>query len=255
MLIDRQHPTLTLSQAVQDFAQPFFDKYHLNYFQYLTVFKDGSFSLACNHIKWNTFIFDHFNKVDKPFIYSHLHQTEPLTKNSYYFLWEPNLPEYPVKLAREFNIANGLCFVERFADRYHLIAFATEVYQPNAVDTYLNHIQDLQNFIQQFRHNQKKLIQTVDDNRIIVPESKQDANLSKMLLAQKKFLIEYNAIKSHITFQEYACLKQLAKNQSYKAIAQQLNISPRTVETYLQRVKHRYSINSTHELLQLFQKI
>ena len=152
------------------------------------------------------------------------------------------MPSYPVKLAREFNIANGLCFVERFPDHYHLIAFATEVYQPGAIDTYLNHIEDLQTFIKRFQNEQKKLIEIVDANRIAVPKSKQDVNLGKMFVTQEKYFVQFAQVKGYVTFQEQACLKYLAQNQSYKEIAKHLNISPRTVETYFQkRVKNRFS--------------
>lgn len=256
MILTHNHPMLTLSSTIEDLAQPIFEKYHFNYFQYLRVHHDGSFSLLSNQAKWLEFVLEFLHKSNEPMVYSHIAQKEILSTQSYYFLWEPNLPEKPVRLAREFNIANGLTFVERFATYYDMIAFAAPVNNIHTVDIYLNYIQQLQTFIQDFKHNQKALIEKIDQHRFYPSAIQQDVNLKKMLLPQlekpKKINVFFNEQQNYLTIQEYICLSHLAKGKTYKWIAQEMGVSARTVETYINRIKSRLHIHSKKELILLY---
>lgn len=248
----RNHPSLTLASDMQAIASPLLQKYNLSYFQYLTVFLDGSFSIATNHARWLEFVFPYMAANAKPAVYSHIKQ-EQLNKNTYYFLWEPNLPREPVQLARQFDIANGLTLVERFDDHYNMIGFGTPVSNQQAIDTYLNHLPEFLQFVQNFKHDQKSLIKTINDAKFTVPKPLQDQNLDKMLYKakHKAIPIVFQGITQHVTQQEYACIKGLANGSTCKEIAKSLDISPRTVESYMNRVKNRFGLRNKRELLQL----
>jgi DNA-binding CsgD family transcriptional regulator len=241
-----KHQCLELSANLQEYSHGFLNKYGLNYFQYLRVFNDGSFSIGVNKANWLEFALGKiFQEPTTPAVYSHISKDQ-IAKQSYMFLWEPNLPTEPVKLAKEFNIHNGITFVERHANFYDMMAFASPEVNHTATDTYLNNIDRMQNFILGFKRDQAKLIQQLDKHRIYPKKSQQEhLNLNKMLLEGNKA----------ITMQESACLRLLTQGLTYKNIAKILNISPRTVETYLNRIKCRYNINCKHELIALYQKI
>ncbi|MBS0286564.1 MAG: helix-turn-helix domain-containing protein [Proteobacteria bacterium] len=230
-----------LHQALAEVAWPFLSKIGCHYFQYLKVFKDGSFSFLTTQPTWEQYCIDLFHKTNKPAVYSHI-DAHTLDKNTYTFLWEPNLPEEPVRLAREFNIAHGFTFVERHSDYYYMMGFAAPVTHHRAMDAYFNSLNDMHTFIQEFKHNQRKLINELDNNRICVPKSRQDCNLEKMLLTSNKH---------HLTPQERASIQGLAQGKSYKEIAITLGISHRTVETYLNRVRHRFNLHHKKELISL----
>lgn len=256
MQFNSQHQMFSLSTEITGVARPILKKYDLNYFQYLTVYADGSFSILCNQVNWQQFILNHMHQSNEPMVYSHIAQKESLSPNNYYFLWEPNLPSKPVTLAREFNIANGLTFVERYPTHYNMIAFATPLNNTKALDIYLNNIQELQNFIQNFKHDQKKLILEMGKHRLYPSKIQQDVNLHKMLLPReatiKRIAVHYQGKKGYLTFQEGVCLKHLAQGKSYKWIAEEMSISPRTVETYLNRIKHRLDLYSKKDLIALY---
>lgn len=258
MKLTPEHPMLSTAKAVEAVAKPLFDKLKLNYFQYCTVYDDGSYTVACNQADWMAFAFEYLYQSKKePAVYSHISQ-EQLDKQTYYFLWEPNLPQTPIKLAREFNIANGLCFTERYADHYKLIAFAGPTDNHGIVDTYLNHLNDLMSFIRQFEVNQKALIEKVNTAKIPVPKPQIDKNLSKLLYTQPSDVnrsVVFQNQQGYVTPQEYLCLQYLAKGGTAKEIARQMGLSHRTVESYLQRIKTRFGCHFKSDLIQLFHSI
>jgi DNA-binding CsgD family transcriptional regulator len=147
-------------------------------------------------------------------------------------------------LALEFNIANGFTFVERYEDYYYMFGFGAPVANKRTIDTYFNSLNSMHDFLQAFKHQQRKLITDMDKHRIKVPKSRQDCNLNKMLMNS-------NQRTGHLTPQELACIKGLAKGLSYKDIAKSLNLSPRTVETYLNRVRLRFDLHHKRELVEL----
>lgn len=181
-----------------------------------------------------------------------------LDPHSYSFFWDFHLPPGPLTLAREeFDIAHGLCFVFRQKQWYELIAFGAPKNNYTVMERYFNFYHEMQAFILSFRHAAKKLIDKSHENRIILPTAMRDKNQSILLSSHANYIsrsaypTSFNSIKSHITSQEFSCLQQLALGYSLKEIANILNLSARTVETYLNRVKNRFNIAYRKDLVKL----
>lgn len=231
-------------------------RYDFNYFQYLTVYDDGSYSILSNQGEYLEFAFDYARLNNCQAIFSHINQKEILSKTSYYFLWDFNLPSNALNIARSWNVNSGLTFVERYPNYYNMIAFAAPISHVNPVDTYLNNINQLQAFIQNFKHDKKDLINAAQKIRIALPPTQQDTNLHKMLLCDKsqvqKMPVFWKDKVFHLTPQERICLKYLSQGQSIKSIANNMGLSARTIETYLQRIKNRMGIVSKNDLLLMY---
>ncbi len=243
---------ISLSSEVQQVAEPLLQKFNLTYFQFLQVYQDGSFSMLCSHTKWVDFISNYFLSKNEQAVFSHVSNNQP-EKLQYQFLWEHNLPSKPIMLAREFNIANGLTFVERYKDHYNMIAVASPVNNHQALDTYLNHLEEIKQFIAYFKNEHRALIQKGFQNRVNLLPGQQDPNLSQMLLnGRTKIPLTWRNRASYLTPKEYACLKELALGKSVKEIAQCFALSPRTVEGYLNRIKNRTECANNRELILLF---
>lgn len=242
-MINPIHSSVDLSAALQSAAEPFLATLGCHYFQYLKVFRDGSFSYVTTQPHWDAFTYELLQNTNQPAVYSHI-DGYTLDKNKFTFLWEPNLPKEPVGLAREFDITSGFTFVERYEDHYYMFGFGAPATNNRAIDRYFNSLNDMHDFLQKFKYQQRKLIADIDKRRFNVPKSRQDSNLDQMLWHSDKQA-------HHLTLQELACLKGLAKGLSYKDIAKSLQISPRTVETYLNRVRQRFNLHHKRELVAL----
>ena len=243
--IATDHPTLALKHQVHEISKNFLTDYGFNYFQHLRCYADGSISLLTN----NTGLFEYFQEVrNAPVVYSSFNE-EDKNAHSYWFLWDEALPEFPVELARKrFGIHNGLTLVRRSRSYYDMIAVGLPYEQANPGSFYLNKLKAIEQFIDDFDKDNKDLIALVARNPIALPEQYRDSNYKNICLTDGKITVTGATGQTYLTSQELASLRLLFQGASYKEIGQYLTISPRTVETYLQRIKLRTGYASREEL-------
>ena len=93
------------------------------------------------------------------------------------YLWDEELPESPVQLARvKFNIRNGITLVRRSKNYYDMIAVALPNEQDNPGSFYLNKLKTIEQFVHEFDKDNKDLIQLINKNPILLPKSYRDVN-------------------------------------------------------------------------------
>lgn len=239
------HPTLTLKNKIQEISNNFLNTFGFNYFQYLRCYSDGSIGLLTNQ----TGLVEYFSTMENTqMVFSSFKESHENTF-SYWFLWDEELPEAPRQLVREkFGIYSGITLVRRTKHYYDMIAVALPKEQPNPGSFYLNKIKAIEQYILTFDKDNKDLIQTMHKNPIALPEPCRDSNYKSICLNTTKITVQGKYGKITITPQEWGCLKFLCEGSTYKEIAHILEISPRTVETYLQRLKHKSGYFSRTEL-------
>jgi DNA-binding CsgD family transcriptional regulator len=242
--IPNDHPTLALKANINAVCKNFFAGTGFNYFQYLRCFADGSVSLLTNH----TGLFEHFRVLDNsPVIFSS-YEAQHKNSASYWFLWDEALPESPVELARKkFNLHHGITLVRRTKNYYDMIAVALPQEVANAGSFYLNKLPAIEQFIDEFDKNNKDLILLADKNPIALPAAYRDKNYQAMCLSKGKFSFRGRFDSITITAQELSCLRLWVQGASYKEIATQLQISARTVETYLKRARDKTAFSSRND--------
>ncbi|WED43279.1 LuxR C-terminal-related transcriptional regulator [Legionella cardiaca] len=244
--IDSEHPIFTLKDKVQEASSFLLETFGFNYFQYLRCYADGSINCLTN----NPGLFEHTKDYDdQPIVFSSFedeHESIPF----YWFLWDEALPPTaPLQLAREkFNFHNGLTLVRRTKNYYDMIAVTLPYEHPNPGSFYLNKIKIIEQFIYDFDRKNKDLLHIMDKSAIALPKAYRDVNYQDMCLSQGKIKVRGKTGMTYLTTQELACLKFFLQGFSYKQIAGMLEISPRTVETYLIRVKQRTGYASFFEL-------
>ncbi len=64
----------------------------------------------------------------------------------------------------------------------------------------------------------------------------------------KKYYFELDGNQGSLTNREWICLRHLVKNYSARQIAEKLNLSPKTIETYLRSIRMKLTCNSYQEL-------
>lgn len=252
--LPKNHPTLNRSSEIKEMLESKFPGSPLSYFQHCKVQADGSLSVITSRADW----IETTLKLKIRKAYSYIN-TECIDKTNYWFLWDHNLFDAPLALARnEFNIANGICFLERNHDSYCMTAFATNNTVTNALDYYLNQFDNLRNFIRHFRDTHRDLLIELDLNKIPLEKSAQDPNKDILLMPQpskSRISISFQGMNSYITQQEFECIRRLPYGKTAKEIAIDLKISPRTVEGYFNRVMMRTGCKNKRELISLLNYI
>lgn len=234
--IESNHPTLQLKTKMRDICEKFLTQHGFNYFQYLRCYKDGSCSLLTNE----TGLFESFTQMPAvPLIYSsYTEEHEKL--HSYWFLWDEELPSFPVSYARErFNLNHGLTLVRRSKDYYDMIAVALPEQKRNIGSFYLTKHKIIEQFINGFDRTQYDLIQHVNKNPLILPTNNRDENYQKICLHQGRIGLIGCQGAFYITARELACLRLLLQGATTKQIGKVLHLSHRTVATYVNRIKLR----------------
>lgn len=246
--LSRDNPTLQLKAAIGKICGPFLNQHGLSYFQYLRCFPDGLFSLLTNH----TGCFEEFSQMkNTPLIYSSF-TSEHEQNHAYWFLWDEELPDFPVNYVREkHGLHHGLTLVRRSKNYYDMIAVALPHAKRNIGSYYLSKQKAIETFINEFEMNNRELIDKTSKIPIILPEPCRDRNYHKICLSSGNITLLGAEGYFQLTTQELSCIKLLKQGLSYKEIGKQLSISWRTVETYLSRAKQKSRTTSRKALIRL----
>jgi len=229
---------------VREASNAFLNSHGLNYFQYLRCYKDGSISFLLS----DPSLFLRFIHLDAPVIFSSCQKGQSQLQ-SYWFSWDEELPREPVTLAREYHsLHHGLTLVKRYRDYYDMIAVAMPQDCPNPSSYYMNRMQVIEQFMTGFSIHASDLFESMRQHSVFLPEINRDVNYKSMCIETEK---PYSFGDVYITPQEWKCLTLKLQGKSYKEIANVYQLSPRTVETYLNRIKARSGVSSKVKLQEL----
>ena len=245
LTIENDHPIFALSPLVAEYCSEFLKHHGFNYFQYNRCYADGSILNFSNTSALAKLLFGAGFSVQSSFAGDH----EKLP--SYVFFWDEELPEVPVNLVREkIGIYHGMTILKRNREFYDMIAFGMDKPRRNAMSYYINNFKVLEKFADQFIKTRTDLLSIHERQKLQLPTTYQDPNRLKICLSdrQQRFAIKGKFGKTYATAQEIFCLQYLEQGKSYKEIADILTISPRTIETYLERVKHRTGFNTREQI-------
>jgi DNA-binding CsgD family transcriptional regulator len=242
------HLTFQLKDRIAAICNEFLVAHDLNYFQYCRILDDGSITLLTN----NTDLFEYFVKTDNEQVAYSSYDDTLDNYPDYWFLWEETLPSNAVNIAKHrFNLHNGLTLLRRRKRYYDMIAIAGNQHINKAASFYLNKQKAIEAFINTFDLEQRELIKLVNQHPIILSPNQLDKNYNKLCFANKRISVLGVNGQTYITIQEFACIKLLASGASYKQIALALDISPRTVESYIARITLRTGITKLSRLERL----
>lgn len=242
--LESKHPLLQMAPKVREVSEAFFNTHGFNYFQYLRCYKDGNISLLLS----DPSLFLKFIHIETPLIFSSFKENHA-PQQSYWFLWDEELSHAPIKLAKEeHQWHHGLTLVKRHRDYYDMIAVAMAKDCPNAASYYMNRMPAIEQFMTGFSHYAPHLFKTMLNNPILLPKENRDPNYQQLCLPKDNRL-QFGDV--YITAQELKCLTLKLQGCSYKEIANAYQLSPRTVETYLNRIKVRSGISNKSQLQEL----
>ncbi len=251
MIIDpNKHIFLNSHQAIDQIIQPLKDFFGITSFIYQKNFNDGSEIRLSNQPAWMQFFYEHelykqslFERPPSEFIKSRL-------------VWAGLTVHNPIlDQAREFNIDHGITFIEPCEDGCEFFFIGTEVNHPEVQAKYLAQLDLIERFLDYFREKAKPLIEEACKQKIVIPDKFVEAPKWFCLAETKRddFLQRLNPIE--FTARELDCMRLLTKGYSMKMIAQELEISPRTVETYLEHIKAKTATHSKGELVKFLLKM
>lgn len=164
-----------------------------------------------------------------------------------------------------FDYYHPFVIIKKNAEYCEFFYFSTNLENYGANNFYLNNIELFEDFIFYFKSKACKLLNKIDAERFIYPQQKKyieenpfynNFNLDKNKFMEKIKLNSYKIdnINASVSHREIQCLSYIKKGYTNKAIASILDISPRTVESYINNLKLKLNKSSKLELVCFFEE-
>jgi DNA-binding CsgD family transcriptional regulator len=261
------NPLLTCEEHIKNICSPFMATHQrLAFLDYMRLYKDGS----CSPLSINAAATKYFFENDHTsFKYITLN---PKAKNNVRVINSALCAdEYMSNMKNFFRLDNILVITEKHFDYLDLFAIGGHAEDNDILNYYLEILSTLESFAKDFLVKTKKIIEEAQKNRLIpieevrniykglfVKNHHNDTNQKQIdqkkilsVCAQPRFL--EMAADNHILLssREHECLSYLRRGYTMKAAAQQMEISPRTVETHFKKIKYKLKCYSKNQVLKL----
>jgi DNA-binding CsgD family transcriptional regulator len=262
LILPNNHFLIDSATETQKICKPLFDAFNINGFVYAKIYKDGR---ALPIISERRYLNLHLSHPEFPTIAPI--PSEFWRMQSFYFLpgsVQDNQYQKLLQLTRaELKQDHPFYLINRYQDYLEIFVFvaAPDYYQ--VVNTYLNNMRELKKFCFFFKSETIKLRQEGEQHKIQFPSltlpdfsveyQNKDLHQFTQTIEVKNYLLDKFNI--NLTKREIDCLYYLGKGHSLKGIGQQLDITSRTVETHLNRVKSKLGYPTKAGLIEFISQI
>lgn len=251
-LQSKRHPN-----KIRKLTEHLFIQFGITYFCRQSVTNDGYWELLGNLPDW----LDHsaskeFFKIDPSLLHPDYYET------GITYISDHTVPDFLKAMLdeckRAYDINHTLCIFEKNNHGGDWYFFATTQDNKNITNTYIANVQSLYRYIKYFNSEAKKILQANLDFKVNIPLLKNepfDSPKNKIDLTPITFIDDDISDFGDICIspRENDCLKYLVSGKTIKETAKLLNLSPRTVEEYINRIKQKTGCKYKRDLITLFQ--
>lgn len=255
----KKSTALTTGHEVAQISECLKNSFDITFFNLLRAYDDGTHFFLGSLPQWTELLYTKL--LDEKYAFA---------KGSSLYspgnvLWTSlNQPHIFGPLKESFNITNGITLIRQTAHTCDFYCFGSTPDNAPIVNFYLNNIDLLEYFILYFNDKGKKVLEKAESDRQILPTFHHNKDEQEKLGFRIKATERINFLASlpinqhyindtYLSTRELQCLTLLAEAKTTKEIGKKLNISPRTVETYLQRIKDKTNLTHKSDLLSFFQ--
>lgn len=246
-ILTPNHFFLTSSSELRPIIQPLQDFFGLTSFVYQKNLSDASEIRLSNQPEWIEFFFQH--KLYQQSLFEQAGTQLP--KNHY--LWA-DLPKHRpiIDKAKQFNISHGITFVRPAENGTDFYFLGTTPENASASLRVLNNLDLIEKFFIYFQNTAAPLIKRALEHRIVIPDKiiTNQPIISSISINRAQFLTSIGNQKlPNFTPRELQCIRLLSSGYTMKMIAQQLQLSPRTIETHFEHIKNKANCRTKAQLL------
>jgi DNA-binding CsgD family transcriptional regulator len=252
--LKESHILLTSSPDIDAIIQPLKQQFGMTSLVYQRNFTDGSEIRLTNQPAWIKHYFE-----------QNLYQISGFEKNPQHYqsgiaVWSHLTHHQPIlNAARSFNIDHGITLIEKKSDGCEFYFIGATPDQPQVVNLLLNNIEYLKRFTFYFKNKAENLLKLADTQRLEIPQKYQTIISHELGIPyQNNFKsihplpeikkIAINNTQS-LTSREITCAKLLLQGKSARLIAEQLFVSPRTVEKHIEHLKAKLGCHDKPALI------
>lgn len=251
MKVADNHLSIVSTGEIQQICQPFFKETGITYFTCARFYDTGFFRALPSHAEWAK----HFWEQD------HLEKTVDKWLKPGVNVWDSKaaLTQARQEGRTLFNMDNRCDIIERGDNYYELFGFASAAGNDKIIDYYMNHREKLKQFILYFKDKASYLIKQAEackENQFYLDEVaqyiRQQKNLKEenipLSLDIKKYTLNTQEGKVSFSHKELISMLFILKGRTASQAARELNLSPKTVETYIASCKTKLNCNTKADL-------
>jgi len=233
MFTNSNHIALTACKEVADIMLPKLQKHEIKVFNYYRMYFNGEVIRLSTDIAWTEHFFNkgYLHKLTVPKSY--------LAKPSNYFIWlTEDCPEILLDAAINFDTSNGISIAKCHHDCIEYFCYASHSGNRSIINNfYLNNLDKLEQFGQEFKEQASALLSQAQKTKVMISNTSTIQEESTQIQLIK-----------HLSKRQIECALALLNGLRTKSIARLLDLSPRTIEFYLQNIKKRLNCSSQLEL-------
>lgn len=254
-----KHISITASNELLSITEPLRRHFGITYFNYVKLLKNNGRVLLTDRADWIEY-----------FYLNSLYETKAVQrmeclKQETHHLWCEFGDQPSFKVGREkFDIDHGLTIIQPGENSTELYYFGTTKENEYLNQLYASNLDIFHRFILFFKDKAHGLLKKANSNVIQVPGSvhlkpipesmldifKEKKNKFLQETKVDKYIIGEGDAELYLTKREMECLYYLLREHTAKEIAKIIDISYRTVESYIENIKTKLRASTKKELVQ-----
>ncbi|MBY0500647.1 MAG: helix-turn-helix transcriptional regulator [Alphaproteobacteria bacterium] len=254
----------SIEDRLKQICAPLFNNFKITTFAYLKFLEDGKILHITTNHDWLTFYTKNnlFNDVNR-----YINEINNIPENGIgYYLRTSAVSNNFNEVLEKFGLWHGMSIYMRYPKYTESWCFATLSDNHQISDLYLNHMNILEHFILYFKSKAFDLISHSDKNKLLstnahsfelIANKPIDERIQNFFENTKidTINLENLSTKFSISRRQAECIHHLAHGKSIKEIAKLLNLSPRTVESYIAIIKTKIGGSTKLDLLNFFSQL
>lgn len=242
-----------------EICSPLFES-GIKVFAYFRFFNNGRYLYLCNNLPWVQYCLENVHNNEGTSLGEEIGYVPE--HNYYCFLWPTVKTDYLMTALYDFDIWNGLSIFKHHEDSIELWGFAADRSAENMQSFYLENIEIFKDFTSAFNIQASGLILPTHKNLAIYRDFKPVKPMDEYDNIKIAEFIKATPIKKcplitpvgevFLTTKELECLNSLACGKNTKQIAQQVNVSNRTIEKHLENIKQKSGNKNKMEIIKYY---
>lgn len=244
-------------REVLEICDPLFNFFKINFFSHTRAFHDGTFA----SLMTNPELTEYYISQKYPIRFSN--GSGIYLESGYYsefHLNDESSNQIILDLQTKFNTAHFFYIIDKKKNYDDMYAFSASQENKMVLNLYLNNLDLINQFLLYYQEKSNSLIKkcnliSYDKEYFCIANQVNYNNVGNrpcfdnMLL--NKIKLTGNNGEVIISKREFDCLKLIIKSHSFKEIGKILNISPRTVETYINNLKYKLGCETRAQVIEL----
>lgn len=157
--------------------------------------------------------------------------------------------------AKQYGIVDGIFIIKPNLKFTEFFNFGHCKDEKNILNIYLTHFEIIKKFINYFKEKTASIIKKAEQINFILPHQQNQLRLMNLTDETIELKQKLNYDAAALSKRQFECATRIIKGKSTKTIAYELNLSPRTIESYIENLKHKFSLHTKTELILKLAKI